>query len=473
MLRLSVAGVVFALSCLSVGTATAATRAPNPPKQICIGSNCVTTTTSPAGAKIKWHPGHYGASGGIAYPDSALSKFQPEMDDMMKDDWIVGYRLFVTWAALDAGPVTFTASVGNATKGTLTKPVDSRTYWASFDNGEYRQVTVSDTTAVTWTNPLPAGSVTTGHLYTTDLLDQVLARMKTHYAKPKQLVIAILAMSFSKGTRNPSDFSRIPEYITTGSVYGPSPDGRSHGWWGPPPGTTVGAYSAALYRPAVAAQYAALGQALGAKYDADPNFEAIMDQENSAVVGPAINFPPIDSSYSDEAYTAQQKSFLTAWLAAFPHTNVVSENTFMRGATATQQFAAWMIANRVAPGTADVSGQSYYDLPGGRLMSNWGLAAYAGQTVPGSSYKGVDYRGTVRPMVDIEGPDIGTSVGAKVSAMPLDLVKGLNQTLKASHAFWCHIPDGRGPAPAPKWADVTAVLKANPLTNTGYPGNYP
>jgi hypothetical protein len=143
----------------------------------------------------------------------------------------------------------------------------------------------------------------------------------------------------------------------------------------------------------------------------------------------------------------------------------------MRGSTVTKQFEAWMIANRIAPGTADVSPQSYYDL--GKPLSNCGLQAYAGQTANNSSYKGQDYRGTVRPMVDVEGPDIGTQVGVVVGGKPLDIVNGLNKTLMASHAFWCHIPDGRNSSPLPKWADVTAVLRTNPLTNTGYPGNYP
>jgi hypothetical protein len=472
MLRgFAIAGVALGLSCLSAGAALAATHVPNPPKQICIGAKCATTSTNPAGGKVKWNPGHYGASGGIAYPTDSVSKFTPEMDDMLKDDWIVGYRIFITWAALDKGPVSFTSSVGGTTSGTLSAPVDSGTYWASFGNGEYRQVTVSGTASVSWSNALAGGNVTSGHLYTTAMLDQMLARMKTKYGKPKQLVIAVVPMSFSGGSRRASDFSRIPQYITADSAYGPSPDGQSYGWWGPPPGRTDGAYSAALYRPAVAAQYAALGKALGAKYDSDPNFEAIMDQENSAVVGPALNFPPIDGSYSDDAYTAQQQNYLLAWLAGFPHTNVVSENTFMRGSTATQLLAAWMMANRIAPGTADVSGQSYY--ASGRALNNWGMAAYAGQTVAGSSFKGTDMRGIARAMVDVEGPDIGSATGIVLGATPVDLVAGLNQTVKASHAFWCHVPAGRGPAPAPKWAEVTAVLQTHPLTNTGYPGNYP
>jgi hypothetical protein len=467
---IAAAAVVLGMSVLTVGSALAATttRRPSPPPQVCIGSNCV--TTHPGAGQVKWNPGHYGASGGLAYPNDQFSKFTPEMDDMLKDDWIKGYRIFITWSALDAGPVSFSGSVGGGTSGTLSTAVTNGSYWAAFGNGEHRQVTV-DGTSVTWSGAISAGSVTNAHLYTTSMLDQMLARMKTHYGKPKQLVIAVVALSFSGGSRNPSDNSRIPKYITTNKAYGPSPDSGSYGWWGPPVGTHVGAYTAALYRPAVAAQYAALGEALGAKYDSDPNFEAIMDQENSAVVGPANNFPPGDPTYSDEAYLAAQQSFLSAWVKAFPHTNVVSENTFMKGSGATQELATWMFSNRVAPGTADVSGQSYYDL--GKPLNNWGLMAYAGQTAQYSAFKGTDQRGTVRPMVDVEGPDIGNATGVKISATPLDIVNGLNKTLKASHAFWCHIPAGRGSTPAPKWAEVTAVLKSNPLTNTGYPGNYP
>jgi hypothetical protein len=467
--RMSIRGVAFVLSCLLSGATLAATHTPNPPKQLCIGGKCATTVV---GGKVKWNPGHYGASAGIAQPGSGFSKFTPEMDDMLKDDWIYGYRLFITWPAIDTGPVTFNSSVGGATKGTFSAAMSAGTYWVYFADGEYRDVTVSsDGTSASWSPALAAGSVTGAHLYTTALLDQILNRLKTQYRTPKQLVIALLPMSFAGGSRNGGDFSRVPPYIATNPKYGPSPDGRTYGWWGPAPGQTLGLYTAATYRPAVAAEYAALGQALGARYDSDPNFEAIMDQEDSAVVQAAITYPPADPSYSDAAYVAQQKMYLAAWLQAFPHTNVIAENTFLRTSTPAQEFEAWMIQNRIAPGTADISGQSYYDAHPSGNLSNWGLAAYAGQTASNSSYVGQDYRGSVRPMVDVEGPDIGSGSGTTLSAAPLDLVKSLNQTVKASHAFWDYAPGGR--APRPKWAQVTAVLKDNPLTNTGYPGNYP
>jgi hypothetical protein len=469
-------GVVLGLACLGVGlsvavetaTAAAVTR-PNPPKQICIGSNCA--TTSAASGKIKWNPGNYGASGGYIHPRDPLSRYTGEMDDMLKDDWIRGYRAMVTWAALDIGPVTFTQSVGKATNATLTKPVDAGSYWALFANGEYRQITLSDTTTAAWSSPLSSGNVTTAHLYDTQLLDQILNRLKTHYKTQKQFVIAIVPDSFSGGSRKPGENSRIPAYITNDPAYGKSPDPASYGWWGPPLGTTTGWYVAALWRPAVAAQYAALGAALGAKYDSDPNFEGIMDSETSQLVAAATNFPPADPSYSDDAYVAQAQMFLTAWVAAFPHTNVVCENTFLHTPTPTQKLEQWIMQNRIAPGTADVSGQSYYDANPSRTLSNWGLAAYAGVTVTGSSFSGSDMRGTVRPMVDVQSPDIGAGSGTPLSNSPLDIVTAINKTVKASHAFWSYYAGGK--APRPTWANITAVLKDNPLTNVGYPGNYP
>ncbi len=469
MRRLVAVAVTLGLSFVCAGEGVTATKRPSPPSQICIGSNCATTPTP--GGKIKWNPGHYGASSGLAYFDSPLSKYTYEMDTMLKDDWVVGYRLFITWAALDAGPITFTASVGGQTKGTLAAPVNAGTYWAYFGDGEYRSVTLTDTTTATWSNPIAAGNVTSGHLYNTALLDQMLDRLKTHYNKPKQLVIAVVPMGFSNGGRKSTDNSRVPKYITSDPAYGPSPDGSTYGWWGPPTGQTTGHYTGATYRPAVAVQYAALGRALGAKYDSDPNFEAIMDQETGCAAQAAFGFPPADPSYSDDAYVAQMKMYLTAWVQAFPHTSVVSENSYLRTPSATQQFEAWIIDNRIAPGAADITGQSYYDANPASHLSNWGLSAYAGQVAKGSAFSGSDQRGVARPMVDIEGPDIGTGTGLLISASPLDIATALNKTVKASHAFWVFTPGGKKPVPT--WSDITAVLKANPLTNIGYPGNYP
>ncbi|HKT75072.1 MAG TPA: hypothetical protein VJQ47_19470 [Steroidobacteraceae bacterium] len=466
-----IAGIVCGLALLAGAEAgTAATKKPNAPATICVNNKCASGPAATSG-KVKWNPGHYGASAGIAYPADTLSKFRPEMDDMLKDDWIVGYRLFMTWAALDAGPITFTGSVAGATSGTVTAAPGDDTYWVAFPDGEYRSVKVTGT-AASWSGALNAGADNTAHLYRTSLLDQVLSRLKTNYNKPKQLVIGLLVMSFQHGSRDPDDFGIVPEYITKDvSKYGPSPDGSSSGWWGPPAGATQGAYTAAVYRPNVAAEYGKLGKALGAKYNSDPNFEALMDQETSAVMGPALVFPPKDGSYSDDSYVSSIKTYLTAWRSAFPNTSLILQNTWLNTANPTQQLEDWMIrgGQYIAPSSADSSGQSYYTKTGG--AGSWGLSAYAGITVANSLWTGSDSRGMARAMMDVESGNIGTGSGAKQNNTPLDIIAGLNTTSKASHAFWCHVP-GSG-SPRPTWAQVTAVLRTNPLTNTSYPGNYP
>lgn len=426
-------------------------------------------------SKIKWHPGHYGASGGVARPGDTLSKFSPEIDDMCKDDWIVGYRLVATWAALDVGPFTFTSPVGGKTSGTLDAAPGDGVYWVAFSSADHRSVTVKGTTA-TWSTAVSSTANANAHFYDLQLIDSILDRLKTKFATPKQLVLTVEPMSFQGGTRASDDFHILPKYLTTDvSSYGRSPDGSSSGWWGAAPGQTTGTYTAALYRPAVADAYAALGAALGAKYDGETSFEAIMDQEPSAVVGNAFagrNFgapASNDPSYSETDHVAAMEKYLTVWLSAFPHTSVISENTFLETVTPTQEFEAWMIAHRVAPGTADSSGQSYYDA--GHTANSWGQAAYFGITAEGSKWTGPDSRGVARAMMDVEQPDIMGAIPSHprpVGTSVEDIVDALNRTVKASHAFWCHVAWD-----ATKWAQITDALHSHPLTNVGYPENYP
>ena len=468
--RFSVAVGLCAMTFVAGGATVqaAAQRTPDPPKQLCIGSKCVATPAAVTGGKVKWHPGHYGASAGIALAGDSISKFLPEMNEMLKDDWIVGYRLFISWAALDHGPVTFTSSVGGATSGKLTAATGDGNYWTAFSDGEYRTVTVKGT-AASWSGALQSGAGPSAHLYTTDMVDSVLSRLKSAYNKPKYLVLGLLPMSFAGGSKSAGDDGIVPLYITNSPQYGPSPDPSAYGWWGPPPGATKGTYTAAVYRPSVAARYAELGTALGAKYNSDPNFEGIMDQEDSAVKDNARVFPPSDGTYSDDAYIAAMKSYLTVWLAAFPNTNVIVQNTWLAYPTSTQQFEAWMLANRIAPSGADASGQSFYNA--GHAYNSWGQAAYFGLVIPGSTWTGgPDMRGVARAMMDVESGDIGSGTGGKINNTPLDIIIALNQTVKASHAFWSRYMGGTNP---PTWALATATLRDNPLTNTGYPGNYP
>jgi len=94
-----------ALLCgLACQTAVAADK-PNPPPQICVNDKCspLTSPTPPAAGQgsIKWNPGHYMASYSVLFGGNTMSKITPELDDLNNQDAILGYRLYITWSALE------------------------------------------------------------------------------------------------------------------------------------------------------------------------------------------------------------------------------------------------------------------------------------------------------------------------------------------------------------------------------------
>lgn len=412
-----------------VGTTYAQTGAsrPSPPPEICVNGTCANTavavvapsTGSSGGGPIKWNPGHYMASDTVLGPRGTIATVQTEMDDINGYDNILGYRVLITWGALEPSEGSYNFS----------------------------------------------------------LLDAILNRLKTQYNKPKRLVLVVLPGPFGS-TRQPSDGSVIPEYLQTSSVYGPSPIAGSYGWWG----GSSGGYVAALYRPAVMDRMIALIQALGAHYDSEPYFEAMMFQEDAWMASSWVGA----SDYSDSAFVQQAERMLTAATAAFPHTSVIMENTWLTSATQTQNFELWMVNNRIAPGTADTVGQSAFNLGYATTGLAWGLQAYMGIVTPGSAYAGGDLRPRSRAMLDVEAMDISGTYyanwGAPEGFKPLDIISALNNTYQASHAFWTHFfgsenPPGGGTvksvSPWSVWSNLAPVINSNPLTNTSYPPNYP
>jgi len=404
---------------------------PNPPAQICVNATCVTTPSVSGAAPgqrslaaIKWNPGHYMASDSIMYTSATLASVQAEMDDINGYDNIVGYRVFITWGALEP-------SQGN---------------------------------------------------YDFSLLDAILNRLQTHYNKPKHLVVVVLPGPF--GSRMHSgDASVIPQYLQSNSAYGPSPVAGSYGWWGRNSGgASTGSYAAALYRPAVMDRYIALVQALGAHYDNEPYFEGLMFQEDAWMVDLWTGAP----DYSDTTFVNQLQRLLTAATIAFPHTSVIMENTWTANSSNTQNLELWMVNNRIAPGTADTVGQTAFNMGYASNGLNWGLQAYMGLTQNGSSYRGGDLRPRARAMLDIEPQDIAgdayANYGAPEGYQPSDIINALNLTYQASHAFWTHffgsedVFGGGTVSSVASWAiwkNLAPVIDAKPLTNTSYPANYP
>ncbi|HEY6483220.1 MAG TPA: hypothetical protein VIY54_06815 [Steroidobacteraceae bacterium] len=404
-----------------------ATSQPAAPPQLCVNNHCSSGST--ANGPIKWNPGHYMASNGVIYPGKTLANFEAEMQDIGTFDNVVGYRVFITWGALE--------------------PAKGR--------------------------------------YDFSVLDAMLALLKTRFNKPKHLVVALLPASFG-GQLGNNDGKVVPVYLQQDSAYGPSPTPGMYGWWGASShGVSSSAYSAALWRPAVMNRFIALLQAMGAHYNSDPNFEAVMFQEDSGPPGAATpKGAPQAPDYSSAAMVAQYEAMMTAATAAFPNTSFVMENTWGTNSVPdTENLEVWMVKNRIAPGSADTIGQSVFDKYGfNGLFLNFGMQTYVGAGVAGSNYTGGDLRLQAHAMMDVEADDLAGAYfgrwGGPFSA--LDVINALNQTYQASHAFWTRLIGtepvrGGGTvnseAPGARWSNLGPVINAHPLLHTDYPPNYP
>lgn len=454
---------------------------------------------------IVWNPGNYGAPNftATAGPDrnnvaqDNSARFFADMDDILKDDWMNGYRVAYKVHGLDAGIASCASSAAGLTTIGLTGIILGQGHPTS---GSYVCAFVSSTTSATplairrctlqgttlsWAGALPAGSMLAVHFYNFNLSDAILNRLANNYSRPRQLVLDVEVMTFSGGTRG-ADKQTIPNYMLLDpTTYGAGPDGAG-GWWGAAVGDTTKnhLYSMATWRPAVARMYAMLGTVLGWAYNSNPLFEGIMDQEPSAAVQAAFagtQWPGIasgpnaypggsnDGTYgSDANYRTQMQLYLTAWRTAFPNCSVIQQNTYLATATPSQQHEEWMIigGQAIAPSTADVISHTR-NVNSGFTVAGWGPQAYRGVTSPGSSWTGPDRSNIARAMVDLESGDYGPVVlaGTAGTTTLQDLWDAIELDYKASHIFWCR-------RSAAEWAFVTAFLQTHKPSNNAYPKNY-
>lgn len=411
----AVLSVFVCFIAVSAHSQTPSANRPNPPPQICVNGQCETTpvssTPSPVvtSGKIKWNPGHYMASNGVVYGGKSSAFMQWEMDDLNNQDAILGYRMFITWGALE--------------------PTQGK--------------------------------------YDFSAIDAALTRLKTAYNKPKRLVIMLWL--YGQGALGNNSGAVFPTYVQQNPLYGASPVAGSYGWWGKNSnGASTGMYAPAVYYQPVMDRLIALVQAMGQHLDGDPYVEGFFIQEDSTFPQAAAGFGSVDPHYSDDALLAQLERLLTASTAAFPHTNVIMANSYFKGPAAAVALEQWMPANRIAAGSADSLGQSAINSYGTSILG-WGLQAYLG--IP--QYGGTDLRSKMTVMMDVEEPDMDGSFFNQYGGpwTPIDIINALNQTYHASHAFWTRL--GGNAAAAVHWPAVAAACAANPLIRTGYPANYP
>lgn len=381
------------------------------------------------GSKKKWSPGHFLGANTILSSGSTASNAYPETDNTNNLDLVLGYRAFLTWGALQQQQGVFN-----------------------------------------WT-----------------ILDALVNRLATAYNKPKKLILAVLPGSF--GSTNPSDtdYSTLPQYIMQGSAYGAAghaawnfnvtpatvviTNAGSHGWWG---GNGNGnTWAACLHRPTVMAEWIALHQAIAARYDSNVTLDSIWFQENSWWIGgSSANRCP---DFSASAVDTQQRALIAACAAAFRQTNIQYQNTWAADISLTQKFEAFMVQNGILPGSADTTGAVKIAASATRSLGSWGMDAYQGVIVSGSTYTGPDLRPVIPSAMDVEGPDLGAyNFGTRFTTGPTDALAALKNSYKSAYAVWCYLTANTG-APTPAlWSGAGGLAQflnnpANALTNTAYP----
>jgi hypothetical protein len=148
------------------------------------------------------------------------------------------------------------------------------------------------------------------------------------------------------------------------------------------------------------------------------------------------------------------------------------ENSWFDKPLRTQQLEDFMLEHRVAPGTMDTLGQTWFNQHGGGL-NNWGLNEYIGRGIsPEFPALEPDMRPRMHSMVFIEAPNLGVYT-ANNGYTPADICVALNRSYAASHAFWAYLGNNNTTRPWADWSNVLATINTCPLVNTDYPQIYP
>jgi hypothetical protein len=429
---------------LSVGTVLAAgTKRPQPPSQICIGSNCATTPdpTSNVGA-LKFHPGFYGYfnyGGG-----NSLSRLGNGHDGrdlsiintLKPDDNLAGIAIAVLWTTLDTG--------------------------------------------------------TSGPSYDWSVTDAYLAAAKS---VGKRLWIRVQDTQITKGASVAAgNKSVVPKWLIT--KYGAQNVELNYA----PVGTGV---FAKRYNPVVTDAYIALLQALAARYDSEPNFEGVVMFEETAfgvdVSGSSVTVNTPGADYSNDAMFTQLYRLMAAMrdpVKGFKTSNVqLSAGYLFRGADSVANWNAVfekVEQYKMVAGGPDswIPAWTYPRLPmtdAAQIANARSLAVYtAAQANPDYKrslyadevYRGwkpgsTNWRGRILWGPDVEATDFGGYVTKNMNPIPtLAEIYKIRGAVDQSQYFFFDInygPTGNYGGPAQQWPAQYAWVKSAGPTNTQNP----
>lgn len=280
-----------------------------------------------------------------------------------------------------------------------------------------------------------------------------------------------------------NDFSIIPQYIQTNSIYGPAGyrvagttttvSGR-YGWWG---GDGNGnTYAACFHRSAIMNRLILLAKAMSTYFDGLAFFYGWSLDENSFVGGAssANNCPDFSNSTAD----VQLKAYISQCVGSWKRAHFLIENSYWGNPTQNQSLTDYLMKAGAVQSNTDVMGLTYSNAHNGNPLS-WGMAQYCGFS-GGGTLPTFNYRDAGYPlMTEVQATDMGAYGQFAGGYTKEDILAELNQVLKATRAWWAVVNATEGSIPKLKpnsvWSFMGPFLNnpANALTNTTYPSNAP
>ncbi|WP_181043668.1 hypothetical protein V5P93_005036 [Actinokineospora auranticolor] len=298
-------------------------------------------------------------------------------------------------------------------------------------------------------------------VYDFSVIDAELARLNQGNPVPrKKLIIGLSSSGFLRThDQDPGGFLNavLPSYLTTDTTYGSAPKAGTNGWWY---GGSGFAITAAVWRQAVTDRVIALLQALGARYNSNPDVEGVVLTETASQVGEG-------GGYNDNTLLSQLERTLTAATAAFPNTNVVIENNFLGNQPNTSALVLFQNSHRVAESGPDLLGKTAADKTSPPKELTWGQQCVTGYPGTGCA----NLTGSIAVIQNVDEPELlGTQFqGAGAPFTPLDIYHNGEDYLHASHLMWTYLV-GR---PTNNWPTIAAMVDTHPIRYTACPTSYP
>jgi hypothetical protein len=265
------------------------------------------------------------------------------------------------------------------------------------------------------------------------ILDKYVAELSRY---GKRLMLGVWPGIFGSSCAGlKCDLTRFwPTYIVNGSSYGISELDNSKGVY------------ARVWQQATMDRYIGLYQALGNRYDSNPNVEMVVAGETAVDIKSGVD------DFSTASYEAQLKRFYVAARAAWPHTQVRLAANYLTPDSLMEDLYAQCARLNCAIGGPDV-------IPGRTIQANQIFSGTIG---------GIDYRGVLPWIAEIQSPELGGNHGTfTAQQLYTDAM-----SMQASYYVWYQ--NGYLGGPAQRWNTgiLPFIRSINGQTNTTCPSSF-